>query len=109
MQLDDARRLRLLRDQWQIHRASYRNYQRAVGSQLLPDYYRALSPWMPAPQLFTAMRGALYFNGEGVITPVLVLFGWIAGGVVLMVLGHAITSRRRAPAPAIAPAPAPEN
>ena len=72
------------------------------GSQLLPDYYRALSPWMPAPQLFSAIRGELYFNGEGVITPVLGLFGWIAGGVVLMVLGHGIASRRAAPGPATA-------
>jgi hypothetical protein len=84
------------------------------GSQLLPDYYRVLSPWMPAPQLFSAMRGALYFNGEGVITPMLVLFGWIAGGVVLMVLGHTVASRRGAnrsepaPAPATAPATATE-
>ncbi len=68
------------------------------GSQILPDYYRALSPWMPAPQLFSAIRGALYFNGEGVITPILVLFGWIAGGVVLMILGHSIASRRGATA-----------
>jgi hypothetical protein len=34
-QLDNARRLRLLRDQWTIRRSLYRDYQRAVGSQLL--------------------------------------------------------------------------
>jgi hypothetical protein len=33
--LDAARRLRLLRDQWTIRRSLYRDYQRAVGSELL--------------------------------------------------------------------------
>jgi hypothetical protein len=34
-QLDAARRLRLLRDQWTIRRSLYRDYQRSVGAQLL--------------------------------------------------------------------------
>ena len=34
-QLDAARRLRLLRDQWEIRRSLYRNYQRSAGRQLL--------------------------------------------------------------------------
>jgi hypothetical protein len=34
-QLENARRLRLLRDQWIVRRASFREYQRAVGSDLL--------------------------------------------------------------------------
>jgi len=33
--LSDARRLRLLRDQWVLRQALYRDYQRLVGSQLL--------------------------------------------------------------------------
>jgi hypothetical protein len=33
--LSDARRLRLLRDQWMLRQALYRDYQRLVGSQLL--------------------------------------------------------------------------
>ena len=33
-QLDAARRLRLLRDQWQLRRARYQDYQRTVGAQL---------------------------------------------------------------------------
>jgi hypothetical protein len=32
---DNARRLRLLRDRWQIRRSSYRQYQRTINSQLL--------------------------------------------------------------------------
>ena len=34
-QLDAARRLRLLRDQWEVRRDSYRRYQRMVGSQIV--------------------------------------------------------------------------
>ncbi len=34
-QLDAARRLRLMRDQWTIRRALYRDYERTVGAQLL--------------------------------------------------------------------------
>ena len=34
-QLDAARHLRLLRDQWTIRQALYRDYSRAVGTQLL--------------------------------------------------------------------------
>lgn len=34
-QLDAARRLRLLQDQWEIRRSLYRNYQRSAGGQLL--------------------------------------------------------------------------
>jgi hypothetical protein len=33
--LSDARRLRLLRDQWALRQSIYRNYQRQVGGQLL--------------------------------------------------------------------------
>ena len=35
VELDNARRLRLLRDRWQIRRSSYRQYQRTINSQLL--------------------------------------------------------------------------
>jgi hypothetical protein len=34
-QLEAARHLRLLRDQWALRRSAYRGYQRAVGTQLL--------------------------------------------------------------------------
>jgi hypothetical protein len=35
VELDNARRLRLLRDRWQIRRSTYRQYQRTINSQLL--------------------------------------------------------------------------
>ena len=35
VQVDAARRLRLLRDQWQVRRELYRDYERLVGAQLI--------------------------------------------------------------------------
>jgi len=75
-----------------------------VGSQLLPDFYRWVAPWLPAGPLYSALRGALYFNGAGVAGPVLVLSGWLAGGLVLMLLGSLVSSRSRAPEASAAPA-----
>ena len=66
-----------------------------VGSQLLPDFYRALAPWMPAGQLYSALRGALYFDGAGLASPLLVLTGWLAGGLILMWMGELVATRRR--------------
>src|SRR5438094_7647728 len=59
-----------------------------IGSQLLPDAYRLLAPGMPAGPLYSAIRGALYFDGAGVGEPVLVLVAWLAGRVVLLAGGR---------------------
>jgi hypothetical protein len=66
-----------------------------VGSQLLPDFYRSLAPWMPAGQLYSALRGALYFDGAGLTNPLLILSGWLVGGLVLMLLGELVSILRR--------------
>lgn len=55
-----------------------------AGSEFLPDAYRWMSPWMPAGELYSALRGALYFGGQGVGTPQMVLVGWLAAGLLLM-------------------------
>jgi len=70
-----------------------------VGSQLLPDFYRAVAPWMPAGPLYGALRGALYFDGAGVGGPLVVLFGWLAAGLVLVLLGQLLAGRRRSVVP----------
>jgi hypothetical protein len=73
-----------------------------VGSQMLPDFYRYLAPWMPADQLYSGMRGALYFSGAGVGQPALVLTGWLVAGLALMVAGEQVAGRRRRLNPASA-------
>src|SRR5579859_241664 len=72
-----------------------------VGSQLLPDAYRWLAPAMPAGQLYSAVRGALYFDNAGIGTPVGVLSLWLLAGLILMVIAALVARARR---PAVAPA-----
>jgi hypothetical protein len=62
-----------------------------IGSQLLPDAYRWLAPGMPAGQLYSAMRGALYFGGAGIADQVLVLSLWVLGGLLLLALGTIVS------------------
>jgi len=74
-----------------------------VGSQMLPDFYRWLAPAMPAAELYESLRDALYFGGNGLGGPVLGLTGWLAGGLLLMVVAELVFMR--GPARATAPAP----
>jgi hypothetical protein len=65
VQLENARHLRLLRDQWQVRRAGYRSYQRAVASQLTQlvkmqsslDAIRRLAG--PSPTTLVTLRSRL--------------------------------------------------
>ncbi len=66
-----------------------------VGSQLLPDFYRALAPWATAGELYSALRGALFFDGAALATPVGVLTGWLVVGVVLIGIGELAANRNR--------------
>lgn len=61
-----------------------------VGSYVLPEAYRALSPWMPVAQVGTALRSALFFDGTAAMRPVLVLAGWLIGGLALMLISGAV-------------------
>jgi hypothetical protein len=65
-----------------------------VGSQMLPDFYRTLAPWMPASPLYSSLRGALYFDGAGIAGPVAILSGWFVIGLALMFIGEMIVGRR---------------
>jgi len=67
-----------------------------VGSQLLPDFYRALAPWTTAGQLYGALRDALFFDGAELATPIAVLGGWLVVGLLLMVIGELATRGRNA-------------
>jgi hypothetical protein len=68
-----------------------------VGSQLLPDFYRALAPWTIAAQVYTALRGALFFGGAALGAPIAVLAGWLVVGVALILLGGLAAGRRARP------------
>lgn len=68
-----------------------------LGSELLPDAYRALAPWMPAGQAYGALRGALYFDGAGIGGPAIVLTTWAAVGLAVLVLTGVARIARRTP------------
>lgn len=70
VQLDSARRLRLRRDQWTIRQGLYRDYRRAVGTQLLQlvkaqpalEAVRRLEG--PPPNMLLTLRGRLSGGAE---------------------------------------------
>lgn len=66
-----------------------------VGSQLLPDFYRSVAPFLTAGQLYSGLRGALFFDGAAVATPIEVLSAWLVAGLALVGLGEVITVRRQ--------------
>ncbi|MEU0509786.1 carboxypeptidase regulatory-like domain-containing protein [Amycolatopsis sp. NPDC006125] len=66
----------------------------AVPVQMVPGFFRALHPFFPMGNLIEALRGIFYFDGRGVLRPVLVLCGWVLLGVVL-IAGHALVQRRK--------------
>jgi hypothetical protein len=68
-----------------------------VGSQLLPDFYRALAPWTIAAQMYSALRGALFFSGAALGGPIAVLAGWLVVGSALIMLGGLVAGRRAKP------------
>ncbi|GAA5157523.1 hypothetical protein GCM10023214_17200 [Amycolatopsis dongchuanensis] len=77
----------------------------AVPVQLVPGFFRALHPFMPMGNLIEAARGIFYFNGVGILRPILMLCAWVLVGVAL-VAGHALWQKRKAaPEQAVAEPP----
>ncbi|WEO92867.1 carboxypeptidase regulatory-like domain-containing protein [Streptomyces sp. FXJ1.172] len=71
-----------------------------VPVQLLPGFFQALHAVMPLGNAVDALRGVLYFDGAGVLKPVLVLCAWITAGTALLGLDawhhHRMAVRRGA-------------
>ena len=70
--------------------------------ELLPTPWAELGPFLPPGALGSALRGAAYFDGAGVVAPTAVLVGWIAVGAGL----NLVADRRDPGAVADAPGPA---
>jgi len=71
-----------------------------IGSQFLPDFYRALAPWTIAAQAYSALRGAMFFAGAALAGPIAVLAGWLVVGLALILLGELVAGRQSKPAAA---------
>lgn len=70
-----------------------------LGSEMLPDAYRAIAPWLPAGPAYSALRGAMYFDGAGVGGPVTLLLAYAVVGLLLMALRQARGASPPSPAP----------
>ncbi|HET8759358.1 MAG TPA: hypothetical protein VFM58_25290, partial [Solirubrobacteraceae bacterium] len=58
----------------------------ALGADLVPGFFGALSGALPAGATQSALRGAVYFGGAGTTVPLLVLAAWALAGAAVVVL-----------------------
>ncbi|HEX5618683.1 MAG TPA: hypothetical protein VFX51_09695 [Solirubrobacteraceae bacterium] len=56
----------------------------ALGSDLVPSFFGALSDALPVGASQSALRGAVYFDGAGTTVPLLVLAAWAAVGAAVV-------------------------
>ena len=70
----------------------------AFQKHLVPSFWRAIGDWIPTGAGTTAVRNIVYFSGNALATPMVVLAAWVVAGAVLLLLG---SLRRREPGPAL--------
>ena len=63
--------------------------------EMLPSGWGALGQLLPPGAAGTALRSVAFFDGAGAGRPVVVLCGWLAGGLLLCALGAARSRSRR--------------
>ncbi|NSC21893.1 DUF3533 domain-containing protein [Streptomyces albus subsp. chlorinus] len=66
----------------------------AFQKHLIPSFWRAIGDWIPTGAGTTAVRNIVYFSGNGLGVPLLVLALWAVAGAALLMLG---SFRRREP------------
>ena len=60
----------------------------AVGYELQPAFFRAVSQLLPPGAALTAVRNAVYLGGAHIVGALVVLGAWAAAGAVALALGH---------------------
>ena len=67
----------------------------AYQAPLLPPFWRAISSYLPNGAATDAIRKIAYFDGHGLMHPIVVLLAWVVGGTVLTLAASAIIKRAR--------------
>ncbi len=70
----------------------------ALPREFLPEVYRQLGSWFPSSASVTAIRNSVYFDGNALLQPTVVLAAWAAAG--LLALGAVSLARARSRHPA---------
>ena len=52
--------------------------------EFLPDLWRQIGSWLPARSTIELVQNLVYFDHEAITTPLLVLGGYVVGGIALM-------------------------
>lgn len=69
-----------------------------MGPRFIPEWYAAFGEWLPPAAGINAVRNAVYFDGNAIGGPLLVLAAWAAVGVLLVLVPKKARERARASA-----------
>ena len=73
-----------------------------MGPRFIPEWYAAFGEWLPPAAAISAVRNVVYFDGNALGRPLLVLAAWAVAGVVLVLVPK--RARERGHVPAMEPA-----
>lgn len=59
----------------------------AFQKYMIPPFWRAIGDWIPTGAGTVGVRNIVYFSGNALATPLVVLAAWAVAGVVLLLLG----------------------
>ncbi|RFS87198.1 ABC transporter permease [Actinomadura spongiicola] len=57
-----------------------------IGPQFIPQWYATVGDWLPVAASVDAVRNTVYFDGNAIGGPLLVLALWVAAGLALVVV-----------------------
>ncbi len=59
-----------------------------LGYYMLPEFYRAISQWLPTGTAMTAIRHVVYFDNQRMLHCLVVLAVWAVGGLLTVAVGR---------------------
>jgi len=71
----------------------------AVGPEFVPTFYHSVAPALPSHAALQALKGVVYFEGGGVLGPLLILLAWVGGALFVHLVARLL--RHAAPHPPV--------